>query len=121
MSGTQFVGIKLEPGKPHELRVPDGELLQFQQVALSAPPKKDTVAVISIKTSRFPELVVCTLRAGCEQCQMELIVLATEVLKQRHLSSKRRRLVLSETMDGSCRLFYLDPETGEVKVSGGLW
>ena len=74
MSGTQFVGIKLEPGKPHELRVPDGELLQFQQVALSAPPKKDTVAVISIKTSRFPELVVCTLRAGCEQCQMELIV-----------------------------------------------
>ena len=74
MSGTQWVGIKLEPGKPNELRVPDGELLQFQQVALAAPPKKGTVAVVSIKTAKFPELVICTLRAGCEQCQMELIV-----------------------------------------------
>ena len=54
--------------------MPNGELLQFQQVALAAPAKKDTVAVVSIKTAKFPELVVCTLRAGCEQCQMELVV-----------------------------------------------
>ena len=56
-----FKGIKLAVGKPHTLEVPEGELLHLQQVALAAPATKDTVAIVSVKTSNFPELVVCTL------------------------------------------------------------
>jgi len=48
---------------------------------------------------------------------MELIVLATTVLKHRHLSCRRRQLVLCETMEGKCRLFYLDLESWDVKGS----
>ena len=58
-------------------------------------------------------------RTRCAQLmnveQLELIVLAAPVYKQRHLSVRRRQLVLSECVDGSCRLIYLDPETNEIK------
>ena len=50
----------------------------------------------------------------------EVIVLATPVLKRRHLSVKRRQLVLVDGIsDGlpSCRLFYVDPDAMEFKVS----
>lgn len=45
----------------------------------------------------------------------ELIVLATTVFKYRHLSCKRRHLVLSDAMDGTCRLFYLDSVSWALK------
>ena len=44
----------------------------------------------------------------------EVIVLATQILKRRHLSVKRRHLLLCDCVDG-CRLFYVDPDTMEVK------
>ena len=73
-SRSIFCGIKLTPGKPHELHVPEGELLQIQQVALAAPAGKETCGILSIKTEHFPELVVCTLRATCAMTALELIV-----------------------------------------------
>ena len=46
-----------------------------------------------------------------------MLILATLTLKRRHLSVKRRQLVLTDSAasaDG-CRLFYVDPDTMEVK------
>ena len=40
----------------------------------------------------------------------EVIVLATPVLKRRHLSVKRRQLLLCDCVGGGCRLFYVDAE-----------
>ena len=39
MGRTEFVGIKLTPGKAQKLMVPEGEFLQIQQIALAGPAK----------------------------------------------------------------------------------
>ena len=44
----------------------------------------------------------------------EVIVLATQILKRRHLSVKRRQLLLCDCVQG-CRLFYVDPDSMELK------
>ena len=74
MSRSMFTGIKLSPGQPHALHVPEGELLQLQQVALATPASKETVAVVSIKCQGHPELVVCTLREKTAMASLELMV-----------------------------------------------
>ena len=61
-SRSQFRGIKLLPGKPSKLQVPEGEYMALRQVAFSNPAKSDATSTVTIKTSKFPELVVCTLR-----------------------------------------------------------
>ena len=73
-SRSIFHGVKLTPGQARELHVPEGELLQIQQAALAAPADKGTAATLLIKTASFPELVVCTLRAGCAMTTLELMV-----------------------------------------------
>ena len=74
MGRTEFVGIKLTPGKAQKLMVPEGEFLQIQQIVLAGPAKPGATAVVSIKTGAFPELVLCTLRAGTEMTAVELII-----------------------------------------------
>ena len=45
----------------------------------------------------------------------EVIVLATATLKRRHLSVKRRHLLLIDCADESARLVYVDPDAMELK------
>jgi len=44
----------------------------------------------------------------------DVIILATAVFKRRHLSVKRRQLLLIDNVGGP-RIFYVDPDTTEVK------
>ena len=53
-------------------------------------------------------------RWACLLQEGEVIVLAALVFKRRHLSVKRRQLVLADGGFG-CRLLYADPDTAELK------
>ena len=66
-----FTAIKLTPGAPFSVSLTS--TLVVKQVALAAPAKPGTVAVVSLQTNAGKR-VLCTLRAGQHQAKLDVVI-----------------------------------------------
>ena len=78
MRCRSFAAMRLEPAaRPFDVTgrhfIPDGESFHLRQIALAQPAKSGVHASVSMRTKKVPmEMVLCTLRAGCEQVMLSL-------------------------------------------------